>query len=328
MLKIYTCFLMLVLTVVLFAERQHDYKEVLPSEIIDTVYAIDQLQGSIGYHIEANIYRGGVTPNGEYSLFVGDGYDMFTYSNVSERSYLSFPIEDFDSRYAIDSVSLCLFQRFSIANEMYYMTFPIWDGFGSNPLLVSRLDYGNTLEIADFNPLPRSEIGILSNDGAEGFRQLNITNDYITDWSNGRDKCQLMLYFNILSDYDQLQDEMGFDNMHYPYIENRPKLIIRYVNTTSSDDNHNESITGLSVYPNPIFTTATIQAKSGANLLSLDVYNTKGQKVQGVSRQSVSKSESKLMFDRSKLPSGLYIIRSTISENGRIHSKSNKVVLY
>ncbi len=305
-----------------------------PSEIIDTVYAEASLQGNYAYHIESNWYAGGVVPHSEGSMYVGDAYGpddwmQTIYSNIAYRGYLSFHIDNLHDGYEIESVTFNIYQRICFGNDVS-QTFPIWYNNLQYYCILARADYGDTLEESDFYPEGTENIGAISpNDGiTNGWKQLDVTNTYLADRAINKEYYQTLLYFPILSDYDAQEDVVIFDNANTSYPGHKPNLVIHYVNTTSGQDDHNDAITAFSIYPNPVSSAATVQVKSGSHLASLEVYNVKGQRMDSISRQIVSKAESKLIFDRSKLPSGLYILRSVISKQGRTFTINRKVMLY
>lgn len=179
-MKFSACFIALLLITVFLSAQAKD-----PMEIIDTLYAVNSLQGTIGYHIEANMYMGGVTPNSEEGIYAGDGYDWFTESNVSERSFLSFATAPIPENYQIGVVEFRLFEQICFGDDESHI-FPYWYDGEYYPCLIARVDYGNTLETSDFSPTEVDDIGVISEVDTFGWRMLDITDAYNTDLTSGQ----------------------------------------------------------------------------------------------------------------------------------------------
>jgi len=296
-----------------------------PAEIIDTLYVENSLQGGFGYHIEADYFMGGIAPPNTEVYYVGDGYDQFDFSNVSMRSYLSIPIDSIPNNYHIESATLYLHQRFSTGNGGQN-NFPIWYNGSDYPCMVAHVDYGDTLDNTDFYTSVLSDLGIISDNNTIGWHTLDITNAYIADVIANKQYCQLMLYFHILSDYDNNADWVGFDNSHTHYSGCKPQLVVHYANNTEVNEN-NYYISRVSIYPNPVETNLYIKLSDGSNLIKTQIYNLKGQQIKINSFARKSNNEYNLDFSRGKLKSGLYILKCSYSLHGRICSEMKKIIL-
>ncbi len=295
------------------------------TEIIDTLYAVDAMQGTIGYHIEINQYMGGVCPPSEGLLYVGDTYDVFTQCNVSIRSYISFPIESVPENYHIETATLLLYQRFSTGNGGNFI-FPIWYNGLYYPCLAANVDYDNTLELSDFNTPVLSDIGIVSENNTYGWKSLDITTAYINDVSAGNQYCQLLLYFRILSDYDCNDDWLSFDNAHTPYIGNNPKIIVHYHSNTGVNEN-TITLSQIHLFPNPVETRLNLKLSEGTKLNKIEIYNIKGKVISVEKMHQTSNHEFALDFSKSKLKSGLYLFKCSYSYRGKKCTELKKIML-
>lgn len=217
--------------------------------IIDTIWTENSLQGAIGYHVENMTYSGGILPEWSTIVIIGDtfGYEGDN-NNISGRAYFSFPIQQIPSGYSIDSVSINVYQFTCFGNDDIWI-FPIWYNNIYYPCNIYHVDYGLTFEPEDFNPVIYDTVGIISPDSTRGWRVVNITEGYISDMQNNHPYCQLMLKFDILTDYDSMHDFIEFGSS-YSW-EYALHVLVYYSITNSNEDEYLSIDCLVNVYPNP-----------------------------------------------------------------------------
>ena len=94
---------------------------------------------------------------------------------------------------------------------------------------------------------------------------------------------------------------------------------------TAAGINQIKASTGISIYPNPVSTTATIHFSGAENLsdLQLEVYDIIGNKVRDLTREFVEQ-RGDMIFNREGLKSGIYFYKLL---NGNSLSSSGKIVI-
>jgi len=282
-----------------------------PPEIIDTLYAVDSMSGTIGYHIEQNIYMGGVCPPTENFLYVGDSVDQFTDCNVSSRSFISFIIESAPVNYHIEQVSLNLYQWICFGNGASWV-YPVFYDNPNYPCLIAQVNYESTLEQSDFNSPIITEIGTISNNNICNWKHLDITNAYRNAELSSLQYFQIMVYFNILSDFDYFSDELVFNNAHSAYTDKRLNIDIVYKSDVGCVDYVNNS-SDLTIYPNPARNEISLKFSNRGRVIELEIFNIKGQKVSGEKTKYKTPNEYSIELSPNRFHPGVYFIKCTIS---------------
>jgi hypothetical protein len=295
------------------------------TERIDTLYVVPDIEGGVSFNVDHSFYWGGTIQPGEGAFYAGDTFDSFDGSgNSSMRSFFSFAIEQMPINSQIQNVTLHLYQRFCTGNWASQV-FPIWYGGLYYPCMVAHINYGNTVELSDFNPGELTDIGIISDNNVPGWRTIDITNDYMSDLTLGRQYCQLMLYFHIACDYDDNPDWVAFDDAFAYHPEAVPKLIIQYEITDGNDDQTSHNFP-LSIYPNPARTSFHIKSDDGTHLNKVEIFNLRGQTI-AFEKQKYLRNEVYINFDRIAVPSGLYFVKCTMEGNGKTITRTRKLMV-
>ncbi len=292
--------------------------------IIDTIWTENNLQGAIGYRVQNNTYVGGILHSFNDIHDIGDGYDPWYHSDVVLRGYLSFPVQQIPSGYSIDSVSINVYQFTCFGNDDIWI-FPIWYNNIYYPCNIYHVDYGLTFEPEDFNPVIYDTVGIVSPDSTRGWRVVNITDAYISDMQSNRVYCQLMLKFDILTDYDQMGDYIELGSSYAE--EYALYVLVYYSSLNANEDEYLSMDRFVNVYPNPCKDYLNLEAKNNALISSIELYNIKGQKVEYNFDYKVFSGKSGIDLSNSALKTGVYILKAKVIVNNEIHPLTKKITI-
>ncbi|MDO9577301.1 MAG: T9SS type A sorting domain-containing protein [Candidatus Cloacimonadales bacterium] len=286
--------------------------------IIDSVYAVPQLDGNMCFTPEGNFYSLNTTT---YSMYVGDiGVEAFPPPNSCIRSFVSFELPVIPNRYEIDSVYIRLyqFQSFGVSNDTLYYDFPYWDVPGGDTIqcIMSHIDYGFQLDPDDW---PKGDlgneftfnhnIGMITDSGLDGYRFLNITPSVLLDYQNNRLLSQYRISFEIDSDYDDRSDFLGFVTGNSAVDYDKPKLFFYLSDGVGADEILPGNI-HLRNHPNPFnpVTTINYNLRQNTNVL-LQVYNLKGQIIKTLVNQTQAAGQHSVSWNAVNRSSGVYIYR-------------------
>ena len=223
------------------------------------------------------------TPSSGTLDLVGDGYSFDYACNTSSRAYYSIPILDGHAGYSLNSVTFKIFQANCYGNFESH-TFPIWHDGEPYFMMLAHVQYDLPFTGSSYFPDFVENIGVLSDNSAVGWRELDVTNAYNHAISNGWQNFQLMLYFEILTDWDYATDRVLLPNPNYTLYA--PHLIVTYNKDVSIDDPATPAPIALSIktYPQPFLEDITILPSSkNTGDIELGIYNLKGQLVQSQS---------------------------------------------
>jgi hypothetical protein len=141
---------------------------------------------------------------------------------VGYRQFFSFSLADIPDGATIISASLELFQANDYGN-------PFTD-LGN--VVVDHLDYGTTLDGADYNmPALTSNIGTLSDNTTEEYKILDVTTYVQTDHAAARDYSQYRVRFSLQdNDDDGARDSVSFTDAEDSCCStgNLPRLVVEY----------------------------------------------------------------------------------------------------
>ena len=141
---------------------------------------------------------------------------------VGYRQFFSFGLADIPDGATIISASLELFQT-------NYHGSPLTD-LGN--VVVDHLDYGTTLDGADYNmPALASNIGTLSDSTTEEYKILDVTTYVQMDYAAARDYSQYRVRFSLQdNDDDGARDSVSFTDAEDSCCStgNLPRLVVEY----------------------------------------------------------------------------------------------------
>jgi len=141
-----------------------------------------------------------------------------SYELVS-RGFVSFDIPSSLNGKTIEKVTLRMYQR-SVTGTPYGT---------SNNLIVDHIDYGNSLEAADYDKSPiASDIGALSPNAVVQWKDLDVTSSFNNDLTNSRSRSQYRIRFATETDGDGSEDFTYFDSANPGYSTNTPQLVVKY----------------------------------------------------------------------------------------------------
>ncbi len=317
-IKVILLLFMLFIIVTAFAQPQ--------TTIIDSVYTEGSLQAVIGYVFETSQYYASILPRSEYELYPGDfrltEWPMGDNFNAGYRFYLSFEVLPVPVNYSIQSVVFKLYQYFC-EGDSYSQTFPLFYG-NHYDCMVNHVNYGNSIEVSDFDPFYYGTVGAISTDNTVGWKTLDITDEYIQDFNQNRPYSQYMIYFPIISDADFQFDNVRFGSLYFTDGQGFPQVVITYQNTNSDVDEisiHRKD----SVFPNPCDNYVYISAGNQSKVNKASLYNLKGQSLKTHLTRESNLSEVIVYIDET-LPRGIYCLKYTIEINGKQYEKSEKIL--
>lgn len=284
---------------------------------------VDTLYFDPGLYTEASMY---ISPYGNYqdtfiiygspppsgtSNIVGDAYDFDLDCNTSSRNFYTTNFHAGHPGYNLSSVTFSVRQHTCYGNGGS-LIFPMWNDGKPYYLMLAQVQYGVPFSGSSFFPSLTQNIGVLSSDNTVGWRQIDVTNAYRTAVSNGWAYFQMMLYFEILSDWDFMTDSVLLGNPNA--LSYASHMVFTYEKDVSTHDEVSiPEATYLSIYPNPLETNATISTKDGYQIKELELYNLKGQKISTAGITKASVSEWHLSVQKG-IPSGIYFVKCKISD--------------
>ncbi len=249
---------------------------------------------------------------------VGDDVNYFTQEQSSIRKYYRFPFQNPPEAWEIVSVTLKVHQFYSSCGP-WVEGFPSFYGNPNHGLKVALFDFNIENLSSSFNATNFMEIGVISDNASDGWKQLDVTQAYLlaknsiefTDFP-------LMLYFDYITDYDGNGDNVG---INHASTSNQPYLKFRYHDTTPTYEGECEiAQTNLQCYPNPVSDLLSIKSDSSININQISIYNIKGQKVLSKETKYFSKGEISLNLPEN-LASGIYFVKCKIDGNPQTITK-------
>lgn len=311
-----------------YTKNTHGYDKEMAS-IVDTLRVPIDLYSVANMYIYphgdplATFIMYGTPPSGTYD-WVGDGYSFNYACNTSSRAYYSIPILDGHAGYSLNSVTFKVYQANCYGNFESH-TFPIWHDGEPYFMMLAHVQYDLPFTGSSYFPDSVQNLGIMSDDNIVGWRELDVTNAYNYALSNGWQHLQLMLYFEILTDWDYAQDQVLLLNPNHSFYS--PCIVLSYTNDVSIDDNvYSPSINSLSIYPNPFSVKATIKSEQYQLIESVEMYNLRGQRVIGTKFEKQTTTEWKIEVNP-KLPAGIYLIRCKVLNGNKERIETRKILL-
>lgn len=311
-----------------YTKNTHGYDKEMAS-IVDTLRVPIDLYSVANMYIYphgdplATFIIYGTPPSGTLDL-VGDGYSFDYACNTSSRAYYSIPILDGHAGYSLNSVTFKIFQANCYGNFESH-TFPIWHDGEPYFMMLAHVQYDLPFTGSSYFPDFVENIGVLSDNSAVGWRELDVTNAYNHAISNGWQNFQLMLYFEILTDWDYATDQVLLPNPNYTLYA--PHLIVTYNKDVSIDDDvSGPMINSLSIYPNPFSDNAIIKTDQHLTIVSAELYNIRGQLINTTKFIKQSTNEWNIEVTP-KLPAGIYLIRCKVLNGNKERIETRKILL-
>jgi len=261
-------------------------------------------------------------------MIIGDGWDWFInfeFYGIGCLSFNRIPVDD----EGVDKVLLKLYLDYMFGNSIIdpgaYPIFNMPYGTVRPSLLIQQLFMGS-----DFNPDLNSlesglQVTIDADSIRDGWNEFDITEIIKDDLLRERDIHQLRFKFQITQDHDNLSDLLNFvlngDQTGYS-----PYLIYTYENSNHSNENIIErDLINLSNYPNPFNPRTTINFSiPKTDLVNIEIYNVKGQKVKGLLSEVKQKGEYAIDWNGEdsqgiSCSSGIYFCRIETSSAKKMH---------
>jgi len=299
------------------------------STIIDSVYAIPELDGDIAANTSGVAFSMNTTT---YEFIIGDvGYP---YANCTVRAFISFPLPIIPSGYSLQNATIRLYQHTSrgiekLDDSTYVNTyFPHWDVVGGDTLkcIVSHVDYGLSLSLDDWakgdegNPYTYNpNVGEITwegidepgNHGEAGYRYLDVTDCVLHDLAIGSIFSQYRIAFQINTDYDYGPDFVSFASMENVFGEYDPIIFYTFYNPSSASDELSPGlVTEIATSPNPFVSKITIDMKIRNNAeVTVKLYDLKGRLVRELVNTHYSKGSHNVSMETSDLSNGIYLLQ-------------------
>lgn len=325
--------ILIVITMLFCAQMLSQVPDNYGSTILDSLYAIPELDGDIAANASGVAFSMNTTT---YAFEVGDlGYP---YENCSLRAFISFPLPHIPIGYSLVNATIRLYQFSSggieqLDDSTYVNTFfPYWDVAGGDTIMciVSHIDYDISLGLDDwakgddgnpytYNPNvgeitwqginePGNEPG---HHGEAGNRFLDITDCVLHDLAIGSIFSQYRIAFQINTDYDYGSDFVAFKSMESNNEHQRPIMFITLYNPTSISDELSPAVlVNVTSSPNPFSSRVTfdISLKNNAEL-SLKLYDLRGRVAKERGSTPYSKGTHEINMKTDDLPSGIYLLQ-------------------
>jgi hypothetical protein len=287
--------------------------------IIDSVYAIPELDGNMCYGPDGNFFN---MNNTTYSMKVGDiGVTSIPVVpvNSTTRSFFSFELPEISYGYQIDSVFVRLYQFWAIGG-LPAQNFPVWNVAGGDTIkcILNHIDYGFELDPDDWekgnigNPYTyTNNVGTVTEDGEDGYRYVDVTDCVLLDYQLQRILSQYRISFQIDNDWDDHSDNVSFATAESFAAQYWPILYFHLSNVVGIDKPtipySSLLITNLSSYPNPFnpVTTINYNLSQNSNVL-LKVYNLKGQLIENLVNQTQAAGQHSVSWNAVNQSSGIY----------------------
>ena len=314
-------------------EETYDYtrEDYSKDVIVDTLYFERELYSVTRMYISPygnplnTFFTYGSPPPYGTADYVGDAWDFDYSCNTSSRAYYSIPIFNAYEDYTLTSVVFNIYQLNCYGDGDSH-TFPIWNDGDPYYLMLAHVQYEVPFHGNSYYPDFVQNIGVISSDNVVGGRELDVTDAYNITLGSSREYFQLMLYFEILSDWDDMLDSVLLSNPNSP--QPSTYLVVTYMKDVSTEDNvHVPMVNRLTVYPNPITTNATIKSDQGFPIDGIELYNLRGQRITTVNYLKQSPIEWELELGP-KLPAGVYFIRCKVMDGNKQRIISRKILLY
>lgn len=269
-------------------------------EIVDSLYAVDQLSGSIYYQqnyltVDANWQEG--------HTYIGDYYDWGWMVRFASIGYLSFELPIIPIGYKILTASLWInIQSWSGNSNGSY---PIFD-YGNTTIypdgVLEHIDYGDTFNSNDV--IPSSIYGTYTFFNHETLMppcwvSHDVTDCLLIDFAANRSLTQFRIYLDGFSDWDNRDDYIVYASYSNPQLPRSPKIVYTISDGTSvTDPTIPQPQMAISCYPNPFSDKSTISVKaSEPGIHGLNIYNIKGQLIRSYGNSSQSSGDHTFQWD-------------------------------
>ncbi len=313
--------IMLLLLIMLTSLSAHTY--------VDSIYADNNLTGNIAYS-QAGAPLVVITSIG--TIMIGDTSEtVIMPSNASMRGYLSFELPVKPDGYNVIEARLQVYQSHSVGNGEYmgcFELYPNWNIIdGENvDCFISHINYGAQLEFNDWVKGDEGNedtynhfIGVITHQnlnhanpmfGEQGHRYMDVTSCVYGDYSINNLYSQYRIAFEIDTDGDSLSDYVGFSGTSGSLTALKPILYLTYSDGNSVDDEMEQELLPITIFPQPIHDTATIQYQiAKPQTVEISIYNVRGRKVEEICRNVSTIGTQQQTIGFQNHPSGVYFVR-------------------
>lgn len=285
--------------------------------IIDTLYSIPELDGDISLSVYSDDSHVGFN----VPIFsVGDGFDPFETDIPYSRFFFSFLPPIIPEGYILANATFNIYQLGCRGDgqEGVYPIFNFESGDVYPPCLIDHINYGETLELEDFDSATLHQEQTISSTSEAGWRSMDVLDWVQDDIENDRQYTQTRLRLFPDHDADWHIDSIIF----YGGAASEGKPFITYVyeaeaGIAGDSDILESNVFNLVNYPNP-FNPATeirFQISDGSEQdVRIEIYNAKGEKIKTLdpylssNKQYIAVWNGKNYADKS-VSSGIYFYK-------------------
>ncbi len=259
-----------------------------------------------------------LTQSGVYGVYydssqyqVGDYLSWIDSNYYATVAYLSFPVPTLPANHRLAAASLYCYVVYCCGNSQMnaYPSFEFPNGTIIPNCLLTHVDYGATLETADYGAAGLQDPANYFNSYIQGWNWIDVTQYVQDDLDNGRTHSQYQLRLQLLSDWGNGDDYIVFAGaaMH----GYNPYLRLEYAPLTSNSD---ELLPAplITAGPNPFRSSLNISLKGRTTQpIQIGVYNLKGRKVASL---PWPKGSPNIVWSGNEasgrpIPSGIYLLR-------------------
>jgi len=279
--------------------------------IVDTLYSIPQLDGTIVYNSYYDTYVSDTLyPNNP----VGDWWCAISGTVEYARTFFVFNLPSDIEGYSIINANVYIYQIGSYGNSIdgAYPIFNLTTGDMEPPCLIEHVDLGLIMDIDEFDTPALHPAEVLTSTSGQAWKFVNVLDWVIDDLANNRSYFQSRLRLSLNTDNDFYDDcihfSMGSSWHHMPYIVYEYEPINAVENDQFIEKQNSIQIT---ISPNPITSNGQIDVQSkNITKANISIYNIKGQLICKIFEGNINRGHKQISFDTIDLPSGIYFLKT------------------
>ena len=301
-------------------------------EIVDSLWAVDRLSGSIYYQnnyitVDANWQEG--------ETYIGDYYSWCWMVRFASIGYLSFELPSIPEGYKIQSANLMMYFGAMKGNSAsgVYPIFNYGDAVVYPEGILEHIDYGSVFNSNDV--IPNSVYASFTLFTHEtlvvpSWVTYDVTECLLMDYAANRSLTQYRIYLDGFSDWDNRDDFIVTSTGSYSFFQYSPRIVYTLSDGVSNSDHSiPQAQFAISSHPNPFSDKSTITVKlPEPGQCKLSIYNIKGQRIRTHNISAKTAGDHIFLWDGKddkgkQLSGGIYFV---VLEKGKY--KASRKILY